>query len=317
MENSKIVIDKSDLNNEILEKNIEKSIVDIDEKTLKDIKDIDDNIKIIALDLDGTSLDKMGLKFSDRTKKAFKSAKEKEVHIVIATGRAYHSLPEDLKNVKEIEYAVTSNGAVVYDLKKGKILQSDYLREDTVLKLIKIFRENSCIIDVFLEGKAFVDKEDYQNVLRGVTKFRPKEYIIKTRNPVDDIYLFLEEHKDKIENISVNYMDASHKVIMENLLSGLDDITFTSSVATNNEIGSKGVSKAKGIEKILEILDLDFENLVAMGDNPNDLTMIEKAKIGIAMKNAHKEVLKKADYITDTNVSEGVAKAIETLVLGE
>ncbi len=273
------------------------------------------DIKLIGLDLDGTSLNVTGTAFTDITKNVFEKARSKGIDIVIATGRPYHSLPQDIFALDMIEYVVTSNGAMVYDLVNDKIIQKRYIKSSVIESLVKIFKSNDCIIDVFVEGKAFISEKDYENIMNGVTNFRPKEYIKRTRTPVADIYEFMIDNKDRIENISINYMEIKNKTIMENILSEIEDITLTSSVPTNNEIGAKEVNKAKGLNDILKLKGLTYDNLMAVGDNPNDISMVKSAKIGVAMGNASQKLKDVADYITLTNKEDGVAKAIEKLVL--
>ena len=79
------------------------------------------DIKCIALDLDRTTLNAQG-KLSEGNRQALSHAIEKGVHIVIASGRSFHTLPEDVLSVPGIEYAITSNGAAVYYIPTGKCL---------------------------------------------------------------------------------------------------------------------------------------------------------------------------------------------------
>jgi len=83
----------------------------------------------------------------------------------------------------------------------------------------------------------------------------------------------------------------------------------------NIEINAEGVCKGKGVEILGEKLGIKKEEIIAIGDNENDLTMIEYAGLGVAMGNATEEVKELADYITDTNNNSGVAKAINKFAL--
>ena len=77
----------------------------------------------------------------------------------------------------------------------------------------------------------------------------------------------------------------------------------------------KGLNKAKGIEKVLEITGIRRENTIAIGDSGNDYDMINYAGIGVAMGNSEPKIIEAADFVTDTNYNCGVAKAIEKFLL--
>ena len=81
------------------------------------------------------------------------------------------------------------------------------------------------------------------------------------------------------------------------------------------EISASDVDKWKAIEFLLEKLDLNTEDVMAIGDNVNDKRMIEKAGMGVAMKGSTPEIIKIANYVTDTNNNDGVAKVLESFLL--
>ena len=92
-------------------------------------------IRMVALDLDGTTLNSRG-EISARTAKAFLNAMEKGVHIVISTGRTYQSLPGQLFSIKGLEYVITSNGAHITRLKDGELIYENNLAPEAVLTVI-------------------------------------------------------------------------------------------------------------------------------------------------------------------------------------
>jgi Cof subfamily protein (haloacid dehalogenase superfamily) len=98
-------------------------------------------------------------------------------------------------------------------------------------------------------------------------------------------------------------------------LKEIDDIELASSSRHNIEITRKGVSKGRAVEVLGSYYNIKREEIVAIGDSENDLTMIEYAGLGIAMGNAIDVVKVKADYITDTNNNDGVVKAINKFIV--
>ena len=169
-------------------------------------------------------------------------------------------------------------------------------------------------VEVFTCGKAYIDRTVYEDVRDNGSDYMDAKYIVKTRNPVDDIYGFLKEHRREIENINIHFRNFDDKAELKKLLALNSEITVTSSMPHNLEIGGKTTSKAKAIAALCEILGIDEKNVLAAGDSPNDEAMIKAAGIGVAMGNAEEEVKACADFVTLTNQEDGVAYAIEKFV---
>ncbi len=93
------------------------------------------------------------------------------------------------------------------------------------------------------------------------------------------------------------------------------ELEITNSSPTNIEVNALGINKAAALAKVTEKLGFTMENVMAMGDSLNDIAMIKEAGLGVAMGNAQDIVKETADYITDTNIEDGVAKAIRHWVL--
>ena len=270
---------------------------------------------MVALDLDGTALDPFkGI--TEREERAFRCAIDMGVHIVVATGRAFHSLPEDVFRIDGIEYAVTSNGARVIRLKDRSLMYENCIGEDTVLKLVEMLRGAGVNAEACIEGRAYIDRREFEGVRDGTILNRDREYVLSTRTPVDDIFGLMEENRTKIENINLNYFTFEEKEKWVSAIEGMEGITLTSSLSLNSEIGGATTSKADGLLHLMEELGVTAEELMACGDSLNDGAMIKMARVGVAMGNASAEVREMADYVTATNAEDGVAKAIEKFVLG-
>ena len=139
---------------------------------------------------------------------------------------------------------------------------------------------------------------------------------MRTRQPVDEIYDFLEEHISAIENINIHFEHFEDKDAMKEILGQIPDITVTSSVPHNLEIGGATTSKASGLAALCEILHADLSSAMACGDSPNDMAMLAEVGLGVAMGNGEPEVRAMADYVAPSNEEEGVALAVERFALG-
>ena len=271
---------------------------------------------MVALDLDGTALDPFG-RITEREELAFKRAMDMGVHIVVATGRAFHSLPDNVFSIGGIEYAVTSNGAQVTRLKDRTLIYENCIAAASVTEIADILEKAGVRAEAFTDGRAYIDVSEFNAIKSGEIRTRDSVYVLSTRNPVDDIFAFMREHRDRIENISINYPSNEAKEKFSRVLREIPGVTVTTSFALNNEIGGATTSKADGLSHLMERLGVTAGELMACGDSPNDGAMIRMAEIGVAMGNADDAVKEMADYVTGTNAEDGVAAAIEKFVLGE
>lgn len=271
-------------------------------------------IKLIALDLDGTTLNDSRV-ISERNRNALQQAAAKGVNIVIATGRPFSALPPDVFEIPAIRYVLTSNGASITDLREDRTFYKNCLSPLAVEKSVEMLRQHDYVVECFVKGIAYIDGPYFEEVRRTGRSFRNIDYILKTRNPVDDIYRFMLDHKDEIENINVNFDDVSEKPAMREKLLTLPETTITSSFNHNLEIGGATTSKAEALRQMGKLLDIKQSEMMAIGDSPNDMAMLLASGMPVAVGNAEDEVKAIAEYIAPSNDEDGVADAVEKFVL--
>lgn len=274
----------------------------------------DRRIRMVALDLDGTTLDD-DKQISKRTVEAFRKAMEQGVHIVISTGRTYGSLPEQIFSIEGLEYAVTSNGAHITEIAGRRLIYEDYIPSPAIEEIEKLLRNTGISVEVFVKGKAYIDRREYEDVLTHGSSYREAEYIRTTRTPVPDILDFMLEHKETVENINITFEFIEEKNRWRRTLEQIEGTTLTSSFIHNFEVGGKKTSKAEALRWLMDRLEVTAEELMAVGDSPNDEEMIRLAGLGVAVANAQESTKKIADCITASNREDGVAIAIERFVL--
>ncbi len=274
----------------------------------------DRRIRMVALDLDGTTLNSRK-EISRRTVQAFHSAMNLGVHIVVATGRTLSSLPNQLLHIDGLEYVITSNGSHITELAAMKTIYEDHIPPEAVEQIAGLIRGAGISVETFVDGKAYIDRREYDDVLTNGSDFRDVEYIRETRNPVPDILDFMLANREFIENINLNFRYIEDKERWRPVLEQIPDTTLTTSFIHNFEIGGRSTSKAEALRFLMKKLDVNKEELMAAGDSLNDSAMLQLAGIGVAMANAEPEIREMADYVTDSNDGDGVAKAIERFVL--
>lgn len=271
-------------------------------------------ISLVATDLDGTLL-LQNKHISKRTYDVLKKANENGVHVVIATGRSFSALPESIFKIDGMRYVVTSNGANIIDLKDNEVIYKNCIDAAQIPKIINFLKGRPYILEVFTGGKAYMSKSDYDRFKTRTIDFRPIEYVLQTRIPIADIFEFTSKNASAIENININFDSLSDKPKAYEELLKFDNITVTTSFDFNLEIGGNTTSKGDALNFLTQILGLTSKNVLSIGDNPNDSSMLGFSEIAVAVENAHEDIIKLADHITSSNDEDGVAKAVEKFVL--
>lgn len=274
-------------------------------------------IKMVALDLDGTLLNSRK-EVTEYTAKVLEKAVDAGVAVVVSTGRPLTGLPEEVLSLKGIRYALTANGARIFDLKDHHIIYEKLVDFETARKIFEIFSKFDALTEIYYDGQGYADREKLENISRYLPDYYMGRYIASTRKPVESVEeFFLSEKKpvDKAQAIfrSVEDKDKAISLLMADPL--LANLEITGALTTNVEINAVGVNKGKGLLCLGEVIGISREEIMACGDGNNDVAMMHEVGFAVAMKNSCEEILAIADYITESNDDDGVAKAVEKFVL--
>lgn len=271
-------------------------------------------IKCIALDLDGTTLSN-DKNISPRTKHALELAIQKGVHIVIASGRCLDALPKSITEIAGIEYAITSNGAAIYELKTKTCLQRITLTPKSIDQIISLTKDLAVTHEVFVDGIPYAKCEYVKDPLAYGSTPYAVEYIKSTRQPVQDIFSFIEMHKTEIDGLDLLSINAKLRDTLWEQLRNLEPkLYITSSVLNRIETSNPKAGKHNGVSFLLEKLKISPEETAAFGDADNDKEMLSFVKYGMAMENASKLCKEAAWKIVPANTEDGVAIGIEKLL---
>lgn len=287
--------------------------------------------KLVAIDLDGTMLNKYGI-ITENTKNVIKKVQEKGVEVIIASGRPINSVKNFSKEINSQKYFISGNGAITYDIKNDKILYENILNKNKVLQVIKICEENSIYYNVYTENGIIAKNLNYN------TLYYYKENINKSEenkthiNIVENIYDYIENRNEKILKIMI--CDGS-KTIFNSIMKKIREITDieildvshmsrkiikqgTEEIALEyfyTEISAKDVDKWNALEKLIELMNITKEEVVTIGDNANDIKMLKNAGLGVAMGESAPYVKECANEVTTSNDNDGVAVILEKMFL--
>ncbi|KNH21525.1 MAG: Cof-type HAD-IIB family hydrolase [Priestia megaterium] len=239
--------------------------------------------KLIALDMDGTLLNNQQ-EISTENREAIAKAQEQGVHVVLSTGRSLLTCREYAQSLQLSSYLITVNGSEIWD-ESGQLVERKLIDASSIEKMWNLTQEHKLNFWAVTTDKVWRDEfpEDIAS----------QEWL-KFGYDIPD--------------------DALREEVLKQI-AGISDFEISNSSLTNLEINALGINKAKGIMTVCERLGISMDEVIAMGDSLNDMAMIEAAGCGIAMGNAQEAVKEAADWVTDTNVNNGVAKAISHWVL--
>lgn len=268
--------------------------------------------KMLVTDMDYTLLNKEK-QISDRNREALKRAAEKGVHMVVATGRIYTSARIYAKLLRLSTPIIASNGAIIKDA--SKTIFRDILNQDTVREMLRLCHKYGAYCHFFTENTIYSEK--LINVSLRYTewnKYMGEEDQVKIRI-VDDGEEIIEAAKSEVLK-AVVFDDDDDKI--QKLREGIIEtgiVSVSQSMKHNLEVMNKGVTKGNAVRILAQMYGINREEIIAIGDNENDISMIEYAGLGIAMGNAEESLKRVADHITGDYQEDGVAEAIERFLL--
>ncbi len=277
--------------------------------------------KLVAIDIDGTLIKNNGT-VSKRTKEAIKKAEKKGVKICLNTGRNVHNTKKIAKAAGLVAPFLAIDGAVVYDPIKNKAIDQKFIPKDILADMLAEVRKENlyiefCTFDKYIKfvPSKELNKFSYGGVPESLSG-RLSDYFFKNlrhiknvdkiinSNLVVNMFLFAgrKETTYKVRDIlkSKNYDDV---VVRDDLWDGYVFVV------------PKGSNKANGAKYLCDMYNIDMSEVIAIGDQMNDVDIIRESGLGVAMDNGHKEIKAIADYVTLSNEEDGVAHVIEKFVL--
>ena len=272
-------------------------------------------VRLIALDLDGTLLDS-GKRLSARNRAALEGAAAKGVHVVPTTGRFFGMMPEAIRALPFVRYAITVNGAQVYDRETDTALARAEIPVATAIAAMEVLDGFDCIYDCYQDSWGWMTDA----MQRKAELYAPDAHYLKMirefRKPVPELKAHLAAKGADVQKVMCFARDAADLPTIQGALAArFPELVLTRSTPNNVEINHALAHKGEAMRRLAEALGFGLENCMAFGDGLNDLTKVRDAGLGVAMANAAPEVLAAAKHTTLSNDDDGVAAAIERLVL--
>ncbi len=264
--------------------------------------------KLVVLDIDGTLVNSEK-KVTEKTKEYIKKATEKGVKFIIASGRTPYGI---LPIAKEIElekiggYILAYNGGMCMNCENMEVLYETNMPSTEMPKIYSYAKEHNIPLMTYNRETLLIPNE--------VTEYIELEARLNN--------LTICKSNDFLKDVNFDFPKtlftanaeilAKHESAIKELVPHLE--VFRSEPFFL-EVCPPNIHKATGIEKVIEILGVKQEEVIAIGDGFNDVTMIQYAGLGVAMGNAHDDIKAIANHVTLTNDEDGVCKVIEDFIL--
>lgn len=271
-------------------------------------------IKLVASDLDGTIIDKNN-KIYENNFNAIKAINDKNINFVICTGKTY-SIIKDMCSDFNANYGIFGNGNQIINLKTGEEIYKKVLSFDEANLCIDIARKHNLHIHIYTDNEIVSEQLLYMDL----RNYKLKETVFYSSSLK---FKIVKDIKEYIKNNSINIsklvisseLDTSK--IKEEILGNttLSVLTIKKYGKYKDEIINKeyeylditpnGINKSKALDVLGKYLNIDKSEVMAIGDNINDLDMVKDSGLGIAVANAYEELKGVAKYTTVNSVEKG------------
>ena len=267
-------------------------------------------IKLIAIDMDGTLLN-ANKQLLEETKQYFKEFhyKDTDTLLVLCTGRPETGIRpylKDLGYLEENHYIISQNGANIYESQTGNRIMDAFVDSSAIQKWIQLGKEHGIgILGGGVDYYYSFDQEPTEWMESDVklVNGQIKRITIEESLTTDFYKILLLADEEQLNEFETGIPDAWR-----------EEFYVVRSQKYLVEVLKKGINKAYGLEKLAQKLNINRNEIAAIGDAANDIEMLQYAGLPIAMGNATEEVKDLCTMVTDTNENNGVIKAIERVI---
>lgn len=274
------------------------------------------SLKAIIMDIDGTLVDGKTQQIPPLTKKTLKKLQKKGVKLVLASGRPINGMVHLAKELEMDEnhgLCVSFNGAKVFDVETNEVLFNQTMTVETGKAILRHMKK--------FDVRPLIVKDDYayvNDVYNCFVEINGSQFNIVNHEAhdnnfklceVDDLEEFADYELNKILVIGeIDYLQKHYEAMYEPFTE-ICNAMFTAPFYY--EYTDKEIDKVRALETVLSQFNISADECISFGDAQNDISMIQWAKVGVAMGNATDETKEAADEVTDANIEEGIAHSLE------
>lgn len=278
------------------------------------------NIKLVASDLDGTIIDKNN-NISEKNFEAVNKIHDFNIDFAVCTGKSY-SVSKKICDQFDASYGIFGNGTQIVNLKTGKELMRKTISKEDLLFIITLAKRNNFHIHIYTDTQIISEKLEYMDL---------RNFVLKNENANDNLsFKIIDNILDYVEKNTLKVF----AIVVTSEFDTLSDFKKILSINKNIEsvfinkrgkyrdniinkdyeylnISPTNVNKNEALTFLANYLKISKDNILAIGDNINDLEMVKEAGIGVAVNESYDDLKEVAKYVTSSTASEGAfAEAI-------
>ena len=265
---------------------------------------------MLVLDLDGTVLNDKK-RIPERNKNAIKKLAKKGVKIIVCSGRIFDGARSYATELGLTGPLIACNGALIKIMEDNRLIYSNSLNIEDAINSVKICKSKGIYIHAYIDEILVTEQLKYTSLLNSERNKILDEKSRTNIKVVENLVDYIMKSAKRIDKLVVISEYLNQLFQLREQISRIESVEIASSSFDNIEVMNKGVSKGKAIKFLCNQMNININEVAAIGDNENDLDMLKTVGFPIAMGNAIDDVKKIAEYITDTNEDAGVAKAIQ------
>ncbi|AMO54406.1 hypothetical protein GZ77_22855 [Endozoicomonas montiporae] len=270
--------------------------------------------KLIAFDLDGTLLNSKGT-ILESSKQAIREARAHGAKVVLATGRHHVAVRPYHYELGLDTPAICCNGAYIMDFSQPEPVYSNPLSKDQARRIIKIARDRDMHILMYVEdAMTYEVLNPHMERLSNWAKAQP-EIVRPNIKQIDDA-LAVMESASTIHKFVLSHTDQEQFLSAYQHIQTMTDVSCERSWVDRIDIANSGNTKGSTLLRLAERWGIERENIIAVGDNDNDISMVRMAGLGVAMGNCSETLKSVADEFIGSNDDDSIASLIEKYVTG-
>lgn len=268
--------------------------------------------RLLATDLDGTLLNTKK-EISPENAAAIQRALEEEKTIIFSTGRCLGEVKELMSHFSSMRYVICESGANVYDCLQNQLVYSRVIEREIAETILDYAGSRDIMIQIMLDGNSVIGEEP----MKKLDYYRApqyREHFQKTCVIVPDPVEYCRASDWKVGKFCLYHPNVEAREVTKNRFADLP-VVMNYAEESMLEISPQGIDKGIGLEKLCDHLGIPLKETIVMGDSFNDLPILKKAGLSIAVDNAREEVKSACDVVVADNDHHGVKEAIETFLL--
>ena len=269
--------------------------------------------ELIAFDMDGTLLN------SEKQVLASSSAAIDEASacgkiVAISTGRCASMIKPYAEALPGVRYAICTSGASLYDISEDTILAERTFDQEVIDRVISVVGDEDLMCEIFSGRGFFYPAADIERMGHYHMQAYQETYRA-LGEPMESTWDVLASGALPLQKFNLHFarVEARERVLAE--LAGAD-VELARAETSSLELSPAGVSKGSGLAELCQITGLPLEATIAVGDSDNDLPILERAGLAVAMGNARERVRQAAGAVVADNDHDGCAEAIRRFLLG-